>query len=90
MFKQTALIAVAVTLAGCDELAKSQMHSIENQVAQDAVNQYEIAAREGDPMQKCVQAGMVSAAYLQAEDESNYKLWKATEKADCAVAGVPR
>lgn len=89
MILRTALAAVAVILAGCDELAKSQMQSIENQVAQDAVKQYEIAARQGDPMQKCVQAGMVSAAYLQAQDESKYNLWKATEKADCAAAGVP-
>jgi hypothetical protein len=90
MFLRTAMLVAILILGGCDELAKSQMESIEDQVAQDAVKQYEIAARQGDAMQKCVQAGFVSAAYLQAKDESNYNLWKAKEKVDCALAGLPQ
>jgi len=82
-------LATAVLLCGCDEIASSQLNSIEAQVAEDTVRQYEIAAREGDPMQKCVQAGLVSAAYLQAEDEPNYRVWKARQKTDCAAAGLP-
>lgn len=80
----------AMLLCSCDELANSQLNSIEDQVAADAVNQYEIAARQGDAMQTCVQAGMVSAAFLQAEDETNYQKWKSQEAVDCARAGVPR
>jgi hypothetical protein len=57
------------------------MADIHNQVATDAVAQYDIAKRQGDAMQACVQAGMVSAAWLQAKDEA--------EKADCAGAGTP-
>jgi len=64
------------------------MSDIENKVATDAVQQYEIAKRQGDPMQTCVQAGMVSAAFLQAKDEASYTRWKATEQADCARAGL--
>jgi hypothetical protein len=37
-----------------------------------------------------VQAGMVSAAYLQANDSFNYNQWKATEKSDCRAAGMPQ
>ena len=62
---------------------------IENKVADDAVDQYNIAKRQGDKIQVCVQAGLVSAAYLQAKDEPNYKKWKAIEKQDCKVAGMP-
>jgi len=68
-----------------DDLAK-----IHNQVAQDAVAQFEMAKRSGDKMQACVHAGMVSAAFLQAKDEPSYRKWQATEKQECAAAGVPR
>jgi hypothetical protein len=64
------------------------MRSIQAEVAENAAKEYEIAAREGDPMQKCVQAGMVSAAFLQAQDEENYRIWKSREKADCSTAGL--
>lgn len=48
------------------------MSDIENK-ATDAVTQYEIAKRQGDKMQICVQAGFVTAAFLQAKDEKNYR-----------------
>lgn len=75
---------------GLDREVAKEMRKIENQVAADAVNQYQIAKRQGDPMQICVQAGFVSAAYLQAKDEPNYQQWKSIESEDCRRAGVPR
>lgn len=72
-------------LAGCDGVS---LDDIKKQVADDAVNQYNIAKRQGDKIQICVQAGIVSAAYLQAEDEINYNKWKAVEKSDCTNAGM--
>ena len=53
--------------------------SIEDQVAQNAVKEYQIAAREGDLLQMYTQAGFCSAAFLQAHDEENYRKWKAIE-----------
>ena len=90
MWARLAWVFSCASLCACDDLAKSQLQSIQDQVAKDAVDQYEIAARQGDPIQKCVQAGMVSAAYLQAKDETNYQTWKAREKLDCSVAGLPQ
>ena len=75
---------------GLEKQTANEMQKIENQVAADAVRQYEIAKREGNPMQMCVQAGFVSAAYLQAKDEANYQTWKQIEGQDCRRAGVPR
>lgn len=63
---------------------------IEQSVAADQVKQYEIAKRSGTPMDACVAAGMVSASYLQANDEANYAAAKKTEADDCAKAGLPR
>lgn len=64
------------------------IHKIEKQVASDTVAQYEIAKREGSKIQICVQAGFVSAAFLQAKDEQNYQKWKRIEKEDCQKAGL--
>ncbi len=84
-----ALVAIAL-LGGGYWFFKPDMGDIERQVAEDAVAQYEIAKRGGDKMQTCVQAGMVSAAYLQAKDEEKYNEWKATEKMDCRAVGMPQ
>lgn len=63
-------------------------HGIKNSVASDAVKQYEIAKQQGDKNQICLEASMVSAAYLQAQDQENYNKWKAIEKNDCKNAGL--
>lgn len=65
-------------------------HHVETQVAEDAVAQYEIAKQQGDPMQTCVQAMGVSAAWLQAKDSAKYQAAKWTEKMDCQRAGMSR
>jgi len=75
---------------GLEKQAAKDMKRIEKEVAADAVREYNIAKAKGDPMDACVHAGMVAAAYLQANDSSNYELWKATERADCAKAGLPQ
>jgi len=62
----------------------------QKQVASDFTKQYDIAKSQGDPIQICVQAGFVSAAYLAAKDDAQYKSWKEIEKKDCQRAGVPR
>lgn len=85
-----ALLGFTVVAAtACQEMANSQMKDIHNQVADDAVKQYEIAKRQGDKIQIYVQAGMVSAAYLQAQDETNYNKWKEIEKDAARAAGMP-
>ncbi len=75
---------------GLEKQAADDLQNIHNQVAADAVKQHEIAKRSGTPMDTCVQAGLVSAAYLQAKDEPNYRQWKQTEQKECERAGVPR
>lgn len=89
MKKLSIFTLVALSIGGCDQLAEQQMDNIYDQVSSDAVEQYEIAKRQGDPIQVCVQAGFVAAAYLQAKNETNYSTWKTIEKADCARAGLP-
>jgi hypothetical protein len=73
---------------GLEKQTAKDMKAIEAQVAADAVQQYYIAAQQGDPIQVCVQAGFVVAAYLQAKDVGNYEQWKRNEERDCRQAGV--
>lgn len=75
---------------GLDQQVSRDMQKIQNKVAADSAAQYDIALRNGTAMDRCVQAGMVTAAYLQAQDEANYQKWKIVEANDCASAGVPR
>jgi hypothetical protein len=55
------------------------LHDIKQNVAYDAVQQYEMAARGGDKMQMYSQASLCVAAYLQAKDEENYRKWLAIQ-----------
>ena len=68
----------------------STMNDIYKKVSADAVDQYNIANRQGDKIQICVQAGLVSAAYLPEKNESSYQNWKAIQKTDCQRAGIPQ
>ena len=66
------------------------MSDIYQQVSSDAKAQYMIAKRQGDAIPVCAHAGLVAAAYLQAQDESSYRQWKSIESDDCAKAGAPK
>jgi len=67
------------------------MGAIEAKVATDSVAQYDMVKRNnGSAVDLCVHAGLVSAAYLQAKNEPEFKKWKGVEKSDCASAGMPQ
>jgi hypothetical protein len=83
MKKIIAGIAVFAALSGCIDMA-----DIEKQVCADAIEQYEIAVRQGDKIQIAVQAGFVSAAMLQAKDEEGYRKWKAVQDLAEKDAGI--
>ena len=92
-----AIIQIAIVIAaiwyffggGLEKQADANLDQIKSQVAEDAVAQYRIAKNNGSAIDACVQAGMVTAAYLQAQNEAQYQSWKAIQSSDCANAGVP-
>jgi len=76
---------------GFIQTSKKTVDDIYGQVSRDAVTQYKMVKRNGaTPVEVCVQAGMVSTAFLQAKDELNYKRWADQERSDCAKAGMPK
>lgn len=66
------------------------LNGISRDVAADAVAQYRMVEKTGSNMDRCVHAGFVAAAYLQAKDERNYENWHWIEKAACMSAGISR
>lgn len=70
--------------------APTALESIYRSVAADAEQQYYMTKRSGTLIDVCVHAGIVASSYLQAKDESSYRIWKQTENIDCARAGLPR
>lgn len=73
-----------LAIAGCGPT----IEDINRQVAEDAVKQYEMVERHGSAIDLCVQAGLVSAAYLQAKNDEQYRHWKVIEDVRCANAGI--
>lgn len=65
------------------------MQDIHRQVIDDAVTQYNITARQGTDVDRCVHAGLVAEAFLQAHQEVGYQEWKKVQHTDCKAAGVP-
>lgn len=53
---------------------------VEQKVISDSIKQYNIAMRTENYMDAYVQAGIITAAHLQAEDEAGYLKWKQVEK----------
>jgi hypothetical protein len=75
---------------GLQQQTSNNLDNINQKVASDAVDQYNIAKSSGSSVDACVHAGLVVAAYLQAKDETSYQQWKSTQSIDCGNAGVPQ
>lgn len=87
---RAAIIAAALMLGSCDQIAESQLKSIQDKAAQDAEEQYRMVEKSGTKVDLCVRAGMVAEAYLQAKNSEKYDFWKTTQRVDCLTAGVPQ
>lgn len=61
---------------------------IYDEVARDAIQQYELTKMHGNEIDRCVQAGLVAQAYLQAGKGASYESWKQTESRECRQAGL--
>jgi hypothetical protein len=85
-----AFLAWFFFFGGWEQQTQDLMQKNYEQVSQDFEAQYRIAAQAGKPMDKCVQASIVAAAYLQEQNSQKYSYWKDMETIDCAAAGVPR
>lgn len=81
-----ATVSAAALLTACQPTPS--MDDIKRQVLQDSIDQYNIVTKSGSATDKCVHAGLVAAAAVQAKDSAAFERWKQTQHADCAAAGV--
>lgn len=64
------------------------MSSPDQNVATDFVAQYELTKQYGSPVDRCLAAKQVAAAYLQANSTAPYAEWKTIEGEECEEAGL--
>jgi len=81
-----------ISFLSCSALALiacgGSLDSINSKVAEDAVKQYEMVKKTGTPAEIYVHASMVTAAYLQAKDDANYKKWHEIQLKAAKKAGM--
>lgn len=82
--------AAAPTEEELREETSAFLNEINVSVATDAETQYQMTKVSGNQIDRCVQAGMVAAAWLQAQDNDKFAHWKDVEDAECSRAGIVR
>jgi hypothetical protein len=85
-------LVLTVALGGCSSPSpEASLKNLKDATALDLAEQFHIASKNGaKPMELCVQAGVVKAAYLQAKDEKQYQVWTALEDISCEEAGIKK
>ena len=68
---------------GLDAITATNLNQINQKVALDAVQQFDIAQKTASNPELCAQAGLVEAAFLQAKDAANYQKWQSIKKQHC-------
>lgn len=81
--KKFILIAgLGLSLAGCGAASDIAASGF----ASDQIEVYELAKRNNDSSQTCIQSQVITQMYLQGKDEPNYQKWKSISKQDCDKA----
>jgi len=71
-----AIIMIAILLKNeSNHDANATLKNIHHQVAADAMSAFDLAIKANDQPSACVQAGIVTASFLQAGDDTNYRQW---------------
>lgn len=61
---------------------------VTSRAVEDQVLQYNAAVKAGSLTDRCVQAGFVASAYIQAKDEPNFQAWSGIRSSECKAAGI--
>jgi len=66
----------------------SSCQSMETQIANEEIENYNMAVKGGDPIEIAMEAGLVAEMFKQAGDETNYLKWKEIAKEADKKAGL--
>ncbi|MGI1661399.1 hypothetical protein ACRDNQ_04075 [Palleronia sp. KMU-117] len=100
-FIKSALKAIAITLVviitlitlvalaiPSEDAVQESVNGLYETVATDFAAQYELTKQHGSPLDRCLAAQQVAAAYLQANSTAQYAEWKSIEGVECSRAGL--
>lgn len=80
-----AILAVGLLCAACSQVADAQGKLVETLRVKEAISDYEKSVA---PLDRCVKAKMVAAAYSDAKDLAETQAWDAREHEDCRAAAA--
>jgi hypothetical protein len=80
-----AIIGLGLLCAACGQVADGQAKLVENLRIKDAIGDYEKATA---PLDRCVKARLVVAAYTDAKDRAETGAWSARAREDCQSAAA--
>ena len=77
------ILTMALLCAGCGQVADAQANLLQTLRVKEAVGDYE---RARAPLDRCVKAKLVAAAYSDSKDGAETQAWQAREHEDCRQA----
>jgi hypothetical protein len=80
-----AIFAVGLICAGCGQVADAQGKLVQTLRVRDAIGDYE---KSRGPLDRCVNAKLVVAAYTDAKDVAETEAWQARSEVDCHAAAA--
>ncbi len=83
-------LCLLIGAATSPQNATKAVRPYQAEVAHNFEEQYAQVKTHGTMIDRCAQAGLVAAGYLQAADNVNFAKWADIKKADCKAAGVPQ
>jgi hypothetical protein len=86
--RRLVLLLASLSLSACAPAIKAQAKMVDNLRIQEATRNFETAQRAGDPLDICVKAKLVAAAYDDARETVNAEAWRAREHEACDLAAA--
>ena len=80
-----AILAAGLVCTACGQVADAQGKLVETLRVKSAIGDYEKASA---PLDRCVKAKLVAAAYSDARDLAESQAWLAREHEDCRQAAA--
>jgi len=86
--RAVAILCLGLLAAGCGQVADAQAKLVADLRIRDAIADYEQAGSSGAPLNRCVKAKLVVAAYSDAKDVAETQAWTARQDEDCRGAAA--
>ena len=66
-----------------DNIIDKEVTKFQYDLIEGEIDKFNFAVKHAEPVEVCMQAGVIVQFFLNAKDEKNYKKWKEVEKKHC-------